>query len=1072
MNAAPAIVVNSPAICAGQSATLTATGVSTYSWSNGATTSSIVITPATNTTYVVNGTLTGCSVPATSNSSITVNALPSVSVNSGTICEGQVFTITPSGASTYTITGGSATVSPASTNSYSITGTSAAGCVSSNTAVSTVSVFSNPTISVASTTICSGSTATLTASGANTYTWSTASNATSITVSPSVSTGYSVNGTSTAGCIGTSQSATVTVTSAPSVAVNSSTICAGQSATLSASGASTYSWNTGATTSTIVVSPATNTVYTVTGTLTGCAVFPNNTGTVTVKPLPTITVNSGTICEGQSFTLLATGASTYAFSSGSVVTPANTTSYSVIGTGTNGCASNSVATTITVNPNPTLTASNGTICAGQVFTILPSGAGTYTYSSVSATVSPASTSNYSVTGTSTAGCAGTNTAVVTVSVFANPTISVSNGTICSGQVFTLNPSGANTYSYSSVNNTVNPTTTTSYSISGTSTAGCVSTSSAVATVSVFTTPTVSVNSGTICNGQSFTLTGSGASTYTYSGGNVVSPAITTTYAVIGSSTANCVSTNTAIATVTVFALPSVSVSPQTICSGATATLVASGANTYSWSTSATTSSIAVSPVTTSTYNVIGTSTDGCTGSAVTTTVTITSAPTVAVNSATICAGQTATLTASGVTTYTWSNSLGTNSIVTVSPLSTTVYTVNGNLIGCSVLASNTATVLVNPLPTVSINGPTAICIGQTASLTVSGANTYSWSTSETTSNVSVSPTSTGAYSVTGTFTSTGCSNTATVNLIVNPLPTVSVSGILSVCNGNAAILNASGASTYSWSTGSGSSSISVSPSLATSYTVTGTDMNNCVNTAVANVSVGALPTISISQGSICSGQSFTLIPSGGVSYTYSSGSATISPTVTSVYTVTGSSAGGCTASATASVTVYSNPTISAGSDLTLNMYDTFTINATASGASSYSWQPATALDNATVMAPSGTAMHNVSFTVTATSSVGCQSTSTVNVIVNDGELIFANYMSPNGDGANDTWKVNNPNLIKDYEVTIIDQWGNEVFHKTKSYENEWDGKNGGEKVPDGAYYYIIKDSGGKVKHKGSITLLR
>jgi hypothetical protein len=157
-----------------------------------------------------------------------------------------------------------------------------------------------------------------------------------------------VNGTCTPSA--TSNGASLTVNPVPSVTVNSATICVGQTTTLTAAGATTYSWNTGATTSTISVSSGATTSYTVTGTSNGCSA--NAVATVTVNTLPAVNVNSVTILTGQNAILTATGASSYVWSTGATtnsitVSPAATTSYTVTGT-TSGC-SNSAVATVTVN---------------------------------------------------------------------------------------------------------------------------------------------------------------------------------------------------------------------------------------------------------------------------------------------------------------------------------------------------------------------------------------------------------------------------------------------------------------------------------------------------------------------------------------------------------------------------------------------------------------------------------------------------------------------------------------------------------------------------------------------------
>jgi hypothetical protein len=216
--------------------------------------------------------------------------------------------------------------------------------------------------------------------------------------------------------------------------------------------------------------------------------------------------------------------------------------------------------TINIAQQPTITVNSGAICAGQSFTITPSGADTYSYTGGNNVVSPSTLTNYTVTGTSTlAGCS--NTAVSTVSVNSLPNVTVNSGAICSGQTFTMNPNGANTYTYSSGSSVVSPSVQTSYTVTGTNTlTGC--SKNAVSTVSVNSLPVITVNSGAICEGQSFTITPSGASTFTIQGGNsVVSPTTNTTYTVTGTSSNGCESNTFATSNVTVNALPIVTLDP-------------------------------------------------------------------------------------------------------------------------------------------------------------------------------------------------------------------------------------------------------------------------------------------------------------------------------------------------------------------------------------------------------------------------------------------------------------------------------------------------------------------------------
>ena len=123
----PAITVNTPTVCDGTAATLTANGIDSYSWSTGQTTSSITDSPNTTTTYTINGTLSGCPASPTT-ATIVVNPIPNVSSTSSTTCPGVASTITASGANSYLWSTGETTISitdiPASTTTYTVTGTS------------------------------------------------------------------------------------------------------------------------------------------------------------------------------------------------------------------------------------------------------------------------------------------------------------------------------------------------------------------------------------------------------------------------------------------------------------------------------------------------------------------------------------------------------------------------------------------------------------------------------------------------------------------------------------------------------------------------------------------------------------------------------------------------------------------------------------------------------------------------------------------------------------------------------------------------------------------------------------
>ncbi|HNT71284.1 MAG TPA: hypothetical protein PKI83_06480, partial [Bacteroidales bacterium] len=240
---------------------------------------------------------------------------------------------------------------------------------------------------------------------------------------------------------------------------------------------------------------------------------------------------------------------------------------------------------------------------------------------------------------------------------------------------------------------------------------------------------------------------------------------------------------------------------------------------------------------------------------------------------TICQGESVQLTATGGVTYSWSPTTGLSnpniSNPIASPSSTTTYTVTTtDSQGCTASASVLITVTPSPSLTVTAS-PQNICVGQNSILTANGASTYSWSTGASTASITVTPTNTTTYSVTGYNGSCSSSATVVVNVSTNLNVTINANPP-SVCIGGTSVLTASGASTYSWSTGGSTASITVTPTATTTYTVTGSSGVGCSNTATVTVSVSSSPTISITAApqSICIGGTSVLTASGASTYSW------------------------------------------------------------------------------------------------------------------------------------------------------------------------------------------------------------
>jgi hypothetical protein len=333
--------------------------------------------------------------------------------------------------------------------------------------------------------------------------------------------------------------------------------------------------------------------------------------------------------------------------------------------------------------------SGGTICPGGSFTLLPAGAVNYTFSSGSPVVSPVITTTYSVVGTDQNGCISVTPAVATVQVQNAILVTVGSGSVCAGDSFTLMPSGANSYSYSSGTSVVSPASTTTYSVWGSS-AGCVSPAPAVATITVHQLPVVAVTGGTLCAGESFTFAPSGASTYSYSSGTaVVGPPATSVYTISGTDSIGCKSSPVSV-TVVVNQIPVLTFPGGSVCLGGSFTLNPSGAASYTFSSG----SNVVTPPLTSTFSVVGTDTNGCVSGASVAQVTVHPLPQIqlAASQSVICKGEAIALSSSGANSYTWSapgySATSVSGAVTVTPGSTAAYQVTGaNEHGCTATAS-------------------------------------------------------------------------------------------------------------------------------------------------------------------------------------------------------------------------------------------------------------------------------------------------------------------------------------------------------------------------------------------------
>ncbi|MGY6560559.1 MAG: GLUG motif-containing protein, partial [Luteibaculaceae bacterium] len=624
---------------------------------------------------------------------------------------------------------------------------------------------------------------------------------------------------------------------------------------------------------------------------------------VVVTPTPIITVEPfQNICAGESITLTATGADSFIWSNGIengvAFTPTGTgeIEFTVIGL-TNGCESELLLVTITVNPLPVLTVEPiQPICLGESITLTASGAATYSWSGGienGVAFMPTGSGIFTVTGTSELGCESES---LTVSVTVNPIPVVTVEPIepiCAGQSLTLTASGADTFSWSGgIENGVafTPSASGNFTVIGTS-LGCTSEPVTVA-VTVNPNPVVTVEPfQPICAGESITLSATGANSFVWTGGIENGIAFTPTqsanFTVIGSNEFGCTSEPLTV-TVTVNPLPVVTVQPiSAVCVDEEITLIASGADSYTW-TGGVENGVAFIPDGTADFTVVGTSL-GCESEPVTVTVTVNPNPVVTINTVEpICAGEEVTLTATGADSFAWSG--GIENAVAFIPQGTSEFTVIGTSLGCQ-SEPVTVVVTVKELPTLEITAPQGICgAGEvTISALSTGDITFPMGIEN---SVAFTINETTSFSITAVLNN--CEVTELVTIEVNTEPILQVSADFSVCENDEVVLVASGANQISWDNGV-LNGVPFTITQTTTFSVTGVNAGCAPDNAEVTITVNPIPLVTVEPiSAVCTGESVTLTATGADSFTWSGGvenGVAFVPDGTADFTVVGTSLG-------------------------------------------------------------------------------------------------------------------------------------------------------------------------------------
>ncbi len=349
------------------------------------------------------------------------------------------------------------------------------------------------------------------------------------------------------------------------------------------------------------------------------------------------------------------------------------------------------------------------------------------------------------------------------------------------------------------------------------------------------------------------------------------------------------------------------------------------------------------------------------------------------------------------------------------------------------------------------------------------------------------------YTVNGT-TVNGCVASDFVDITVLPKPVITKTADTTICNNSSIQLNASGGTSYAWSPAATLNNATIANPVATPtaqvtkyiVTVTNNNVNTCSNTDSVKITLRPAPVFTVSPPkSTCLGTAVQLSAAGGDTYLWNpanlvSNAAIPNPsstaTSTTNYSVTITESN-CNVSATLFTTVTVNPlpVVNASRSNDIDCSIEFA-NLLASGATQYTWSPATGLSSNSIYNPVAKPTATTQYTVTGNNSFGCSDSDTVTVAVNKtgaSSYFMPNSFTPNGDGKNDCFGIKYWGIIEQLEFFIYNRYGEKVFY-TNDPNKCWDGLYKSKRPEPGNYVYYIKakTACGNVEKKGNVILIR
>lgn len=426
------------------------------------------------------------------------------------------------------------------------------------------------------------------------------------------------------------------------------------------------------------------------------------------------------------------------------------------------------------------------------------------------------------------------------------------------------------------------------------------------------------------------------------------------------------------------------------------------------------------------------------------------------------------------------------------------------------LGSDTTTLIIteNPTPSATYTYTTPSCPGSPVNFNNFGTTgpgiTYSWdfgaggtpliSTAENPSGITYAYGGPKiiTFNVTNQY---GCTTSATQTITIDSTPVVNAGMDATICFNTSIQLGSSAMAgmIYNWTPASSLDTATISNPMAsptaptTQYVLTVTNSTTgCVKKDTVVITI--LPTLIANAGAdvelclndsaqlgtgLILGQTYTWSPSTGLNDTAAANPIT-TPLVNTTYTLTVSANGCPIATDQVSVVVHNPPTVNAGPDVSTTSGTPVQLNAV--GGISYSWAPASLLNNSGIYNPIASPTTTTTFTVMITDLFGCTRNDAVKVTITEPAFWVPTAFTPDGNGSSDVFYVRAEGFNKDFEFAIFNRWGEQIFF-TKDILTGWDGNRqaNGDKMPEGAYVYHIKGTltdGTPVDSKGMINLIR